>query len=408
MALSTEPTYITGIGGTGNINSAQRMVDIPDEIFYLEQDMTPLVFLARGKNLPSGMKVKQRPVHNPEFKVLNKVPHGSWLQVSATTAATTGDTAINLAITPTMVRVGTVLVNPETREHLYVSAYSTVAKTITVTRAYGTTTATTISVSKPLRILHPVSAEGAAANEVKSVQAGVKTNYAAIIRRAFGATNTAKASELYGGPIMEDNEKEAWIEFRKEWEAMLLWGEPKEDTSGTHPVRVSGGIDYWIRQGSATTQTDTAFSTGIKTFLRNLFRYGQKEKAALCSPDVVDYFDQLKEGKLQMRPTDKTYGISTMEFDCGHGRLYVIRDVMLENSPYGTGGYGGRIYGLDMEDIMTVHMKGRDAKLNTGPGGRGIQANDEDAIKYEYIGELGLHLGNPDKHRIWSGITGFS
>lgn len=384
------------------------MVDIPDEIFYLEQDMTPLIYLARGKNLPGGMKVKQRPVHNPEFKVLNKVPHGQWLQISATTVATTGDTVINLAITPTMVRVGTVLVNPQTREHMYVTAYSTTAKTITVTRAYGQTAATTISASVPIRILHPTAAEGSGKPEVKSVQAGVKTNYTGILKRPFGATNTAKASQLYGGPIMEDNEKEAWIEMKKEWEGMLIWGEPYENTSGSQPIRTSGGVDYWIRQGSATTQTDTAFSTGIQTFLRNLFRYGARTKVALCSADAIDYFEQAKKSALQFRPSEKAYNIAVAEYECGHGTLLLARDIMLEASPYGTGGYGGTIIGLDVDDIMTVHLKGRDMKLNTGPNGRGIQANDEDQTIYQYEGEVGLHLGNPDKHRIWSGLTGYS
>ncbi len=82
MALAVEPTYkgLFSTAGTNAVNQEQRKVDIPDEIFYLEQDDTPLIYLARGagKNMPKGHVIKQRPSINPEFKVLTKNPHGSW------------------------------------------------------------------------------------------------------------------------------------------------------------------------------------------------------------------------------------------------------------------------------------------------------------------------------------------
>lgn len=413
MALSTEPTYISGIGETNLIQSSRRMVDIPDEIFYLEQEDTPLIYLARGRNMPNGMTVKQRPSINPEFKVLTKKPHGNWMSVSATTVATTGDLTINVAQTPSMCRVGMVVQVPATGEQLRLTTYSTSGLTIGVLRGYGATTAKTIPVKAPLQILHPASMEADTAPEIKSVKAGVATNYCSILRHAFGASQTAIHSELYGGPIMGDNEKEAWLEFKKEWERGLIFAEPKEDlTNYAHPLRVSGGIVYWIKQGDSTTQTDTAFSSGIKDFMRTLFRYGKKEKILLCSPDVIDHFEKAKETGLRFEPSSRFYDLRTAQWNSGHGTGHIMRDVILEDSPYGatTAGndWGGTIIGIDPDDIRLRHLKGRDVKLNKGPGGRGIQANDSDSIEYEYIGELGLELDNPDKHRIWTGITGYS
>uniref|UniRef100_A0A6M3IU32 Putative structural protein n=1 Tax=viral metagenome TaxID=1070528 RepID=A0A6M3IU32_9ZZZZ len=410
MALATEPTYYSGRVDTNTVLSTQRKIDIPDEIFYLEEDLTPLIWLARGGDMGQGkVKLKQKVAHNPEFKCLNKKPHGNWASVAAETNSVT--TVVTLTETPTMLVANMIGVLPATGEHVLITAYSTTTKTLTMTRGYGTTAKDTIDTDDPIYFIYRSAMEGDTTGEIKMVQPAAYTNYCGIIRHPFGATNTAQASDYYGGDLMADFDKEAWIEVRKQWERKLLFSEPKEDTTGDGPRRTTGGIIYWIGQGSGTTQTNTAFnSSTLRTFCRNLFRYGKSTKVAVCSPDVIDYFDMLKEGKLQFKPSELAYNVKCAEYETSHGLLLLVRNPMLEFSPYGTttDGYGGTILGLDVDDIRLRHLKGRDIKLNKGPNGQGIQANDADKVLWEYIGEIGLQVFNAEKHRHWYGITGIA
>jgi hypothetical protein len=105
-------------------------------------------------------------------------------------------------------------------------------------------------------------------------------------------------------------------------------------------------------------------------------------------------------GRLQLVPSDRTFGITVKQFVTGHGVLNIVKDLLLENGPGGVYGYGGHMLLIDPGKVRYRFMRNRDTKLRID-----IQANDADAWKDEYLTEWGLELHNPELHAVGYGIT---
>lgn len=398
-------TYLTGAQHTEAINADQRKTEISNKIYYLEEDLTPLVILTWGKGR-NGLPINKRATGNPEFKILEKTPHQQWTAINDASNYTAGDVTFTVDAAGHLV-AGMLLRDVISGEIMYLSSVDTSTQ-ITVARSIGETAAGAINDNTPLLVIGNVNAENAGMPAYKRVKVRTSDNYTQIFREPIGLSDTLAQSDCHGGSVRTDLRKEAWIEWRKRVERAFLFGEPFEDTSVVdadgNPARGTGGVYYWTSQaGNVTSVSTTLTKTVWRTYSRNLFKYGSRRKVVLCSPLVIEALDAWKEGKLEMKPSDEVYGLRVAEWETGQGTMLIMRDAELDDADYGTGGHGGMAIGLDPKNLEYRYMKNRDAHLRTN-----IQARDVDGHVDEILGECGLGYKLPETGWILEDIDEYS
>ena len=289
-------------------------------------------------------------------------------------------------------RAGHIIRNTDTGEQMLVTAVST--NTLTVTRAFGSTAAAAITDNDSILIIGDASAEGADSPAVKTTQESKVTNYTQIFRTPFDVTETADASEMYGGRDLSYLRKKHGIEHKKDMERAFLFGEKKEDTSGTQPRRTTAGLNSYV----TTNRTDASGAlteAEFETFCRSLFRYGSKKKTLFASPLVVSAINSWAGAKLQVVPSDKTFGISISQYVTGHGTLNLVKHDLLEQD------YSGYAFGVDTSNVMYRPLRDTSLKMN-------IQDADSDTQKDEYLTEAGLQVNLEKTHAVLYGVTSYS
>jgi hypothetical protein len=380
------PTLISGVRGTANIEAAKRIVDMSKSIAELEPDAAPLtVFLKK-------MGGKGKVAINPEFKWLENELMTRWDQCNYGTNYTAGATSI-VVDNGAYFRIGDVVKVAATKEQMLVTNVAT--NTLTVTRGWGSTSAGNILDDGYLLILGNANEEGATKPALRTVKEAVKTNYTQIFRTPFGVTETTDKSDMYGGSDINVVRKNRGVDHMKSIEEAFLFGEPKEDTGGTHPRRATGGLNYFI----STNRTDasgTLAESEMETFCRSIFRYGSNKKLLLASPLVISAINSWASGKLNMVPKDSTYGVNIKEYLSGHGTLYIAKHNLLEQS------YAGYAVAVDMDNVDYRYIQGRDTKLLTDR-----QDPSEDSKIEEYLTEAGLECKLEKTHGILYGVTSY-
>ncbi|MDK2821848.1 MAG: hypothetical protein PWP31_1813 [Clostridia bacterium] len=218
-----------------------------------------------------------------------------------------------------------------------------------------------------------------------------------IFRTPFSVTNTANASKVYGSnKLLTQEQKQAGIMHKLDMERAFLFGERKEDLSGSHPRRTTRGLLGFLNEnvkdiGGALTQSD------FNLWLADVFAHGSAKKMLLASPTVIAAIDGFAAGKLQtVSEAQAKYGIHVVRYISSYGELNIVMERLFEGAVY-----GGYAVALDMKNIKYRPLNGRDTKLKTN-----IQANDEDGRRDEYITEAGLEVRLPKTHGVLTGVTG--
>lgn len=372
---------------TGNINQAQRVVDMDDRIHLLEPSQTPLVVLL--------MKLRKRTTFNPKFEWLEDDLSARWSSVGAN--YTSADTTITVATGQgSFFRVNDLVLHVVSGEIMRVTGVPN-DNSITVQRAWaGTASAGTIG--DKLLIIGNVNPEGAKAPDVRMTVKTNQFNYTQIFRNAFSITETTRNSRLYGGDELAYQRKKVAIEHMVDIERAFLFGKRREDLSGAAPQRSTGGVFEFITSNVEDVNGTLSISL-LENFIRVVMRYGSQDKVFFCSRLLTSVISLLAQGKVQMRPLDETFGIAVSTYISPHGRVNIIPHNLLEGSP--TTEYGGHGILLDLEDLYYRPLNNRDTKLRIN-----IQSPDEDQEKDEYITEAGLMLTNEVKHGVMKRVTG--
>lgn len=401
------PDYLQGRQTTVHINQAEREVDIPRELEWLRPDNAPLVKLTKGGGAKGKLPIKKDVTMNPEFKCLEKEPHGVWTAINNGTGYTAGDTDFILDAVAHLI-VGDVL-QIIGGEVVQITAITTTTSTVTVTRSIGPTAAGSITDNTPVYTIGHASEENSDIPTINKVKNRDRTNYTQIFREPFGLSRTLAKSALYQGKKRPEMRREAFLEHERDQERAFLFSEPAEDTTGGpngEVIRYTGGVNYWITSGGGYTMTATTTftKTDWTTFCQNAFEYGSETKVFVCAPLLISMFDYWKDNKLEMKPSEYTYGIKVATWESGHGTVLIIRDRELRNSPAGDGsGYGGTGFMLDTENIGYRYLTDSDTKLREN-----IIINGKDGWTDEYLTECGLFLSLPETHSKLAGIATYS
>jgi len=390
---------VVGIRGTGNIPSGILKVEVAPELALLDVNRYPLVALLSnaGKDpfTGQGVPVKKKATHNPKFSWWEDKYGEVWDAINSATGylATATDLVVDNATYFTKYDVVKV---PRTGETMLVTNVNISTNTLTVTRSIGSVAAAALVDDDPLVIIGSAMEEGSKARDVNTTSAVENYNLCQIFKTTIGATETLQNTDLYSGDDLVSQRKKKGIEHMVAIERAFLFGEKAIDTSGTHPRRYTGGILERIATNVQDESSSTLTEAEFESFLEMLFKHGSTTKYLFASAKVLSAINLWARGKLQMVPTDKTYGINITRYLSAHGEVLVIKHPLLEGAIY-----GGMAIGLDMETLTYRFLQNRDTFLKSN-----VQDPDEDVRKDQYISEVGLEIKQEERAALLKGVTG--
>ena len=396
-------TVIRAPESTENIPAARRVRDVADRIAYLDPDIAPLTLVLS--------KARSKSAYNTKFEWIEKDLAARWTTViEAIADANPGATATwdVAAGTADYFSVGDIANIPETGEKVRITAVDTGADTIDVVRGVGTEVAgDNLAATNPtdIQIIGNAYTEGSASGDEKSHQETYPYNYTQIIRTPFGVSGSEAVSENYTGPDRTRLRAEKAKEHKIDMERTAIFGERNIDTASTNnPRRYTGGFLYFTEANGAAVKDAGGVLTEpeMEDWLEDVFAHTASgdTRLLLSSPLVVSVIDQLAVARLQMVPSDKTYGIAVRQWVTSHGTLNIVKHRLLENGSAGFG-YAGYALAIDPGKLMYRFLRDRNTKLRMD-----IQDNDLDGYKDEYLTEVGWQVENPAVHGILSGVTG--
>jgi len=392
-------TYISDEQLVTSPNTEQRKYDVDPEIYYDRPDATPLLFLSQGPK----SKITKRKVSDVEFKFFEKQQHAHWCQ--NVTVATADETVLTVTASADHFVVGDVIKDLTTDELMRVTSYNVTGETITVTRGYGTTAATTVAANDWLLVLANPMKEGSTTPEIKQVKADAYTNLIQTFRTPMGGSHDHLQTEYWTGKPMEEHRREAFFKHKLEIEKAMLLSEKTYDS--TNVIRQMSGIWPQIasNSGSITTVGTTLTLAGFLTILRKAWEYNDPGDTMimLAAPYIVEAIMYWKENRLVMKPSDEYFGLKCAEWVTNWGTLQIFNDWLFA-SP-GTNAYdglGGRAIIFNPKFIKYVYFD-RDSYLWTN-----TQDNDYHGRVDEYLTQCSVQLDNAVRHHLIKNVLAYS
>ena len=376
-------TPIQGLRGTGEFGVDFRPKNYRELFTLLEPNgSAPFNALLAMANSES--------TDDPEYKNFRDEMPKRTLQINmaGTTAAGVTALVVDSDANTKFVVTGALLTNLTTGEVMRASADSASLTAITVERNIGGT-AFTIADNDPLAIIGFAAQEGATSPTAVSFDAVVASNYCQIFRTAFKVTNTLKSTYLRTGDKEDEVMTKGLRMHMMDIERAMIWGK-KHEASGTsaQPTRYTGGL-----LNSITTVIDGnsgSYSSGVisednfdRELIETIFAYGSKQKVAFIGARVASNLQKMGKDRWQPTQVEGSYGVSMTRYATFAGDLLVHVHPQFRMIP----GMENSMLIVDFPFTRYRYLANRDTQLL-----RDRQANDEDAVKHEYLTECGLEL----------------
>jgi hypothetical protein len=388
----TPGTLVTGqraTAGTGAINQDQRKVDMAKKILLLEPDATPLQVITRS--------LSKKATGNPKFHWQEDELDPRFDQVNNGAGYASGATAI-VVDNAAYFQAQNIVYVPRTAEAMRVTAVDTGTNTLTVVRGVGSTAAALVD-NDPLLIANTAQPEGDASKPARSRNPVTVFNYTQIFRTEWDATGTNLHSEFETDDDWDHQALKHGIEHKKDIEYACMVGTPSESTT-QNARRTTGGFTHFCTENIGDA-SGTLSETELFTFLRPIFRHGASEKWGLVSPLVLDVLNAFPRGKLEIRQSEKLFGIKIMQIISPHGTVNLVKHNLLEGTTL-----GGQMWVIDTDVVKWRYLANKKRGSRDTHIRKEIQNNDVDGRKDEYLTEGGLEWGLPEVHGSVIGVTG--
>ena len=275
-----------------------------------------------------------------------------------------------------------------------------------------------LSDANRILIVGNINAEGAGMPDSISYDPVKIYNKTQIWRTPLEITRTAKKTRLRTGDAYKEMKREALEYHSIEMEKSFLWGIMSETTgSNGKPERTTAGLIPVIKQYAPGNCVDfrtwsTANHTGddwiendagedfMDAMLEQVFRYGSREKLALCGSGALLGINKLvkKRGDFSFTTETKDYGIQVVAWTTPFGRINLITHPLFSFEP--TNRHSMVIFepsGLKFRYIDDTTFYADGEKQNTGP-------NRIDGLKEEFLTEAGLEFHHPVGWGYFNGI----
>lgn len=332
----------------------------------------------------------------------------SFAKTTVTGAQTSGDTALEVASTAGMIP-GTVLFNPRTRENVLVSAVGS-ATALTIVRGFGRVAAAAMNDTDPIFAIGTAFAEGSNRPTAKRFTTVYIPNYTQIVRNAWAITDTARASmsEMGFSNIAEDR-RDCALMHSVDLESMIIWGQPKMDTSGAQPIHSTQGVIDAMEQ-YAPGNTNTAGATTTFAQLVSLMEPAWTYSTDMANPKERTLFGDATSirvlndigrasGQVQIQQAETSFGMHFTKFAFYKGTVNLIEHPLLN-------GLGQTIAIVaDLPALKLAYMEGRDTKAEEYNTGGKIVENGVDSVGGSLTTEAAVELINPYSWAVVYGLT---
>lgn len=378
------PLNITqGTKGTGQ-DTGSIIRDVDDKVWLLNAETSPLISMLKKTKKNSKSCASQKFEHyekdqgTPILTVSGAVADGSTTSISLATGEGTS------------VMVNDTIYVPSTGEQLIVTAVNTDA--LTVVRGYGEISGAAIADGASLVILGNSAMQGTGAPEGKSLNSSNVYNYTEIQKDAVEITGSEAGIKRYDEKNQKLVEKrgEVMTLHQEALERKFMFGQRKEDTTGTHVKYTTRGFINFI-QTNVHDMGGTFSRTKVNQFLRDVFLYGKGNKIMFLGSDLVDAFDSdiLTNANMTLTPASSEYGLDVKTWISPYGTIKLAYHRVLSQIHPGWG------LCMDLEKLRYRYLKGRNTQVKMN-----VQGNDEDLFKDLIITEAGLQLMNEKNHGI--------
>lgn len=385
------PTYLSGIVNTQKVGEGNRKYDVSDQLWEIDPEYGILAFLAR--------KIKKKATTDPEFRHFERENPSRY----STTSASVNNSATTIPLaagTGTRFRTDDIVLNIRTGEQMRVTAVS--GDSLTVVRAYGVTAAAAMNSGDTLVMLGCASPEAAKAREAVSLIPEKKYGYTQIFREPYGVTGTEESTETFSGGTDLPALRRYHLQIHlNDIERAFLFSEPKEDLTGSTPIRTTGSLRSSIvtNVDSQATLTEPIF----EAHLAKVFSKSTSKKFGLYSPLIASAINSWAKDGLQMFPKDKTYGIEIVNYTSIHGQIaFAVERLLAENTTWA--GYG---FTIDLEHVVYRYLAGNGKSRDTAPR-KIIPSDGEDAVREEFLSEVGLQVIAENRSGIIKGVTSYA
>lgn len=390
------PTITSGAVDTGTVLSAEKVVNMDNEIKNLEPELTQFTTML--------MKLSSNETNRERIDWLEDqlMPRLVTLGASATSAATSlafasGDSAT--------LNVNDLLRNQLTGEMYRVTGI-TADSAVGVTRAIGGVAAASSVSAVQALIVGNAYEQGASTGASKVVQRTNQYNYTQIFRHSLSFTNTQGKIELYGGRYEVKEQAKKLVEHKRAIEYALFWG-ARSSTAGTnHPIQTMGGVVEYVSTNKDNENGSTLTASELDLQLINMLQFC-KDPVLFVSPVVAYNISQFAASAYRTNTTGaQKYGIKIDAFISGaYGfevPIVVKRDWNDFNVPTGaaTWGYGGWAFLIDMSRISLRPFRERGTKLYPNRQNPG-----DDLQTQEFLTELSLQFEVEKAHGYFYGIS---
>ena len=381
-------TINSGLVDTADPLSNELKIDMREKIADLDPDTSQ--FTTMLMKLPT----ERATSFKVEWMDDQYIPKISAFSATASSADT------NFAVTTdegSYFKAGDILRIADTGEPVRVTGVA--ASSLTVVRAIdGSTAASTTSVAKLVHI-GGSNEQGATMPTALSAERSANYNYTQIVRNSYRFTNTARATQWYGGPLEAKERRKKAVEHKMEIENALFFG-ARSYTAGTNnPRHTMGGL---LQYATSESDTDTLDETELQTFFRHGLEFGSKRKVFFCAPLVAQVISSFLEEDIRAKSGESLYGVKVDHVISGVSGQQIPVVVKSEWKRYGEGAgqYGSYGVLVDMDYVQLAPF--RDTVLRPN-----IQANDADEVAAEYLTELSLKVEQgANVHRWLVDVTG--
>ena len=377
----------------------RRDVEFGDAILNLEPNAAPITVLLG--------RLAKKSVHDPEFRWFEEDPIGHYVTLttgfdSSATSITVPDATIfyeDDVIKATMVNSSGALVE----EMMLVTAVNYSTDTLTVTRAYGESTAQNFSGADsdhPIEIvtLGNLSAEGSRAPADRYNQPTVLYNIVGITKTPFSVTGTVDRSRQRANPQERARLQRTFgVKHRKEIEAKILWGERAEVRDGSGNIRrVPKGITSFI-QSHKYDLGGTMDYVQLMELAQEIFRYGDQEKWAFCGPTFLTSVATLGLKHLEIGQSEERFGVKYNRLVTPHGDFLLVKHPMFQGPVWSRAALVLDLGSANGERRVQFRplQNGGDTRLQLN-----IQLPDEDIVRDQYVTEAGVQVMQERTHAL--------
>lgn len=259
---------------------------------------------------------------------------------------------------------------------------------ITVVRGAANTTAAATGVSANLTKVGNIFEEGSTSPDASNRNPTKLTNYCQIFKTAYDMTVTASMTRTRTGDPLKNDKKRKMFDHSVALEFAWMFGVPYEDTSGTKPMRFTGGLRNFVTTNNTVFTTspteDTFLDATYKVFDYDAGSAGN-ERIVFAGNNFLNNLNKLARNSSSTRinfdGSIKAYGMQLQRWILPQGTLYVRTHPLLNVHAF----YHSSAFIIDPSAIIYRYL--RDTKPQEN-----IQANDADEIKGQWLTEAGVEI----------------